>query len=499
MSLWLCRDNIQIIVECSDSGRVAIHTHFSLSQLSVSADETMFVALLARPPLAPPRRRSLVLLLLLSRVACDTVGVCWTRNHVLYDLARPDFGVVADHWIQLHASALSVKGLPREVRTCLFTDAPGRVVRFAMNSFQRSPKEEALFDTILLEDDLETFIENVVDRKLGLGDVWRRIESGLQNVTEGHSNIASGPVERFVTRMKRIYNYGRAPFTATLFLDDDTVFCPSMSFIKDTLALVDDKTVRIVEHHVSSGDHPPNPQLIQRLQDCGDDPFSFKCWPASCESFYPRYPASKNLQLQGGAILVRGGSSSVASKFAIEFLTEYLTKWSNATKTEKRLGSDQPPLGDLARRRCAETKSNWTLAGLPANYNVRFFRGGQPGVLSGPVFILHDHFFARYSHEPAFFDVLHGLCHVINANLGPRLVNIEPLRNILRFNTSSVLNSSSFATVTPFRESSSDVGRLRSSEKSPAAPKKKARSLFSSAGRRSPSSSSNQTAAVYRE
>ena len=383
----------------------------------------------------------------------STVGVCWTRNQVVFDLLAPDYGVIREEWTQVFASFLSLRAaVSDEVRSCLFTDAPGRVVRSAMDSF--FDERVGFFDSILLEDEFELFVDRVIKKKLNLEKAWLRIEASLNMSSPSRgSRIAWSPIERFITRVKRIWNYARAPFTATSFLDDDTVFCPSPTFFQDTLRIVTEntKSVRIVEHQVSTADRKI-PKLASKLNNLSvcHDPFSPNCWPASCDSFLAPEPIGDHLWLQGGAILLAGSTItedkhgfSSAQAFAFDFITHYLTRW-GFIKDEKHFGADQPPLGDLARKKCfnatattkkkvpddATTSSRWALAGLPANFNVRFFRGDGPGAVSGPIFVLHDHFFARQVHRPDFLDAPHGLCAIINHDQGPRLVNIQPLKNI---------------------------------------------------------------------
>mmetsp|Transcript_12394 Transcript_12394/g.40502 ORF Transcript_12394/g.40502 Transcript_12394/m.40502 type:complete len:237 (-) Transcript_12394:774-1484(-) len=202
------------------------------------------------PPPVPTLLLSLPLLLVVPVVGrAESVGVCWTRNSVFY---RPDvpglFGVVKDQWSQLYASAATLRG---RVKTCLFTDAPSEVVAAAMGLFfeKEAESHHASFDYVIPELDLETFIEEVITRELGGLELWRKI--GV-NASTAPTKRASAAEARFATRMKRIWNFGRSPFETTLFLDDDTVFCPQFH-VDDLRRLAPKPVVRFAEKKLTRG------------------------------------------------------------------------------------------------------------------------------------------------------------------------------------------------------------------------------------------------------
>lgn len=353
----------------------------------------------------------------------EDVGVCWTRNNVIID----DGNIVKGQWIQLKASLLTLRRQPEKIRTCLFTDAPKDLVPVDV-------------DHVIEEKSLQMFLHHVIDKDLGMLEMWHEIEKHTEKNATAKLVAKAAGRNLFITRMKRIYNFGRSPFHLTLFLDDDTVFCKTPTFLGALRNL--SYTRRRLHVHM--------PRTViriaeQKLVHSENDIESFReclrsgeyCWPPTCESFFPG-ETPQHLALQGGAVVVEKGADDKKgpAHFAEALLRSYLQRW-GTTPQDPRFGMDQPPFDALVESLCGrsdernstELDDYFTFAGLPPNYNVRWF--GKTGYLDGAVFVLHTHFFSRHFHDDDdpqdFLNVVDGMCNQMNSDLGPRSLHLHSM------------------------------------------------------------------------
>lgn len=336
-------------------------------------------------------------------------GVCYTRNQVRYDMNKAHYGTEATQWMQVSASVRSLRTFNPSIATCLFTEAPHRVVNHVLSN-------GSLFDVVETQPVLDDVLES-----MGLADQWRR----LRELVLRRAGRADSLLDLMSSRLKRIHNYGRAPFDATLYVDDDTVFCPD----RDLAARLRGFTgadVRFVEMGLSK---PLRSRLSveqDRLGRCGDN---WTCAYAShqgCEWFQN---STNGPLLQGGAVLVTRGQNAKA--FARAWIVEYLDLWTNAVAsatnlTHMRVGTDQKPLDRIVRRACDDPDASPFQAGaLPPNFNARFLAEKWTGLVAGPVVVLHSHAYGTWGELRDFFRRIGALCATLNAHSRPRFISMN--------------------------------------------------------------------------
>lgn len=336
-------------------------------------------------------------------------GVCYTRNQVRYDMSRADYGTDATQWKQVSTSVRSLRTFNPELATCLFTEAPHRVVNHVM-------KNGSLFDVVETQPDLDDVLESI-----DLADQWRRLVALVPKREARHSDSL---LDMMASRLKRIHNYGRAPFDTTLFVDDDTVFCPDRH-LSSRLRGFAGADVRFVEMGLSKPDRSRLVVEQDRLGRCGDN---WTCAYSShqrCEWFQE---SEKGPSLQGGAVLVKRGAK--ARSFARAWMVEYLELWTNALAsanvTHMRIGTDQKPLDRIVKRACDDPDAApFEVGALPPNFNARFLTTKWTGLVAGPVVVLHSHLYGTWGPQPDFFHRIGALCATLNKHSRPRFISVN--------------------------------------------------------------------------
>ena len=150
------------------------------------------------------------------------VGVCWTRNEV--PTTTP---LDVEPWREVRASAVTLRAFHPNLATCLFTDAPAATVDAAMaelgQRFRRSERSDRayprgrLFTRIVAQADF-----GVMGAYAGFGRLAAR-NATLAAAAGPRSHSAWSKIR---SRLMRVHNVKRSPFSLTLFVDDDTVWCP---------------------------------------------------------------------------------------------------------------------------------------------------------------------------------------------------------------------------------------------------------------------------------
>ncbi|EOD05427.1 hypothetical protein EMIHUDRAFT_433195 [Emiliania huxleyi CCMP1516] len=173
-------------------------------------------------------------------MAEPTVGVCWTRNMVTFALDKPGFGLVPHEWGELHTSVATLL-LSGEVGvgSCVFTEAPRHVVDRAMRLWTaKRPGLQAahsaphygvegvpsgsLFDFVLPTSDARSLLAGAAEA-IGEGG---QVSAMLTKLESANFRNKSSLATKLLSRTGRLANLAAAPFNVTLFLDDDTFFCP---------------------------------------------------------------------------------------------------------------------------------------------------------------------------------------------------------------------------------------------------------------------------------
>ena len=165
-----------------------------------------------------------------TKAETDT-GICYTRN--LVDKHAP-----TALWAELHASAATLRLANHNgIRSCLFTDAPRADVDEAMRRWSSKRPSLAIAHSLAKYGAAATngsLFDLVLPTSDPLKLVRARRDAAEFERLFAHTRTMSfrdkSTLERkLLSRVGRILNLARAPFTVTLFLDDDTVFCPSAS------------------------------------------------------------------------------------------------------------------------------------------------------------------------------------------------------------------------------------------------------------------------------
>ena len=332
-----------------------------------------------------------VLLLLLACAAGErTVGVCWTRNEV--PATAP---LDADLWREVRASAVTLRAFHPTLATCLFTNAPRSAVDGAMDALGRrfgasevgGPAPRSLFTRVVAQPDPAVALAGY---------------PGFRRIAAMNASLASGGAARsadFWTKIKSrvmcIYNVRAAPFDVTLFVDGDTVFCPSADLGARLLLFGGGAPdVRFVPQSASKGTRADAVVEARRLAAtarCADVAGDYAaCWDGSpafraaaarggagaappgerpCPSLALK-GSSRRQRLQSGAILARRGAPLDA--FVDAWLAKYLDAYGAAAEgavadADGSLGSDQPPLRSVVRVRCLRpSDASWVPGALPA-------------------------------------------------------------------------------------------------------------------------------------
>ena len=152
----------------------------------------------------------MALVVLLEEVACrprhKEVGVCYTRNNVYMEKNV----LHVDALRKVILSATSLRRVAPSVQICLFTEMAEAEVHETTGQFS----SERVFDAVFAD---------------GFGDFEARSrgEAALLAPPTVEGSEAHLRHMKVKSRVGRIINLGRAPYALTLFVDDDTYFCPS--------------------------------------------------------------------------------------------------------------------------------------------------------------------------------------------------------------------------------------------------------------------------------
>lgn len=382
--------------------------------------------------------------------------------------------VDVEPWREVRASAVTLRHFHPALATCLFTDAPVRLVEEAMvelgKRFRRSesrvpyPGPRGLFDRVVPQRGL-----GVLAASAAFGRIAAR-NATLQGVAGPRSRSAWTKIR---SRLMRVYNIKMAPFAVTLFVDDDTVFCPTASSLGPALAALGAgrPDVRFVPQAVAKGKIDDAREEASRLAAtaacaaklgdylaCWDGGGAFRAAAAAGDSAPSPSTAicpslasetsSRKQRLQGGAVLARRGGR--LDDFIDAWIAEYLATYARDLDAEaadaiEGLGSDQPPLREVVAERClrgSTDRGDWVVGALPANYNARFVSLPSKGFVStkvvgpnaafstktiwagavqGDVAVLHSHVYHHWQDLPeGIISQTQALCGALNRERGIR-------------------------------------------------------------------------------
>ena len=358
------------------------------------------------------------------------VGVAYTRNEVR---AGPNGASPEHHVFELRnavLSALSVKRAAPALPVALFTDLTPAEVKIAARRLLNDTSHRRVFDYVLPNTQFTPRNEQEARLLKGGGDavVLRRRQ-------------------KLRSRLGRLLNLAGKPFDLTLFVDDDTYFCPSpvdKQCERYGCPSPDRPLVRVLRHlYATRKVYDVRATVFARDQAEGvlqneakrcvwsraaDRGFSATLEAQCLERAATRRSACGGAQ--GGAMAVAAGDRS--RQFVADWVDAYLRHW---TKQATRLGagkydereartfaSDQGPLLDVAQKRCKEeetTKPPWKLGALTRTMNVRDADAAPDcrNSVFGPVIFLHQKKYVRGGTIPEAVERLDGVCARVNRPL----------------------------------------------------------------------------------
>lgn len=350
-----------------------------------------------------------------------TVGVCWTRNRVGW---RPPKARHNETHIHLSSSklrnlVLSAASLKRQwdVATCLFTDLPPPLLEQAVHGVRLKAGGEwtrslKLFD-VVLNDTRDKYVASLD----GTFQKWAGTAGTLVN-----------------SRLGRIGNLARSPFDVTLFVDDDTLFCPAVDLLKDLRAVAALPSVAVRAHPFDI--HTKSAKL-KYAHECA--------WAATKHArrngnvslvgeeircFDEHAPSSQYCSgAQGGAILV--DKRADINSFVDAWLASYVKLYrgfadATAWRGPGHFGADQAALASMfgASKMCKGAASDLSFGYLPTTLNERT----EPKTTDcrrprfARVRVLHHKHFVNDGTLAEAAARVDGMCAKLNGEDGPSFV-----------------------------------------------------------------------------
>uniref|UniRef100_A0A7S3JTM7 Hexosyltransferase n=1 Tax=Aureoumbra lagunensis TaxID=44058 RepID=A0A7S3JTM7_9STRA len=445
----------------------------------------------------------------------NEVGICYVRNQVQYNVEKNDFDIDLKEWRWLWISAKSLsKALDRnKLGTCLFTDAPERVVSYAIEQLEKNESWKQASQVFRINDEnkkittaneLFDIIKSYENDELALA---QRIQSlGLEKEYREiiESKLGSASKKMIKSRLSRIRFFSMAPFRITLFVDDDVLFCPNKDLAIQLQSLnTQDHLIRIAEHETSFPKYIDRhvQKQFDRIKSCSQPFYSNdqlknnpllgrlitqQCWNQSA------FLEKELIDLQAGAIFLPGKNNSASLAFTNDWTREYLKYWHtivihfSSSHLVKNKFQDQPPLDRIAQLKIYSSNytnflpynttvssSKWSLAPLPPELNGRFLTKGSihhiGAVLLGPLTLLHSTGFigAFHSQYPSS-DILHyyqtNICAPLNSILTPRYVKGNAAKILLHAARQSplgnMISSDEILLIAPILQNTSSVRSL---------------------------------------
>jgi hypothetical protein len=358
------------------------------------------------------------------------VGIAFTRNEVT---AGPNGRTEEHHVFELRnavLSALSVKRAAPQLPVALFTDLSAAEVKSAARRLLNDTAHRRVFDYVLPNTQFTPRNEQEARLLKGGGDA-----------------VVLKRRQKLRSRLGRLLNLAGKPFDLTLFVDDDTYFCPSpvhKNCERYGCPSPDRPLVRVLRHlYATRKVYDVRATVFARDQKEGVLQNEAKrcVWSRATERGFSATLEAQCLEraatrrsacggAQGGAMAVSAGDRS--QQFVKDWVDAYLTHWTkqatrlNAGKYDEReartFASDQGPLLDVAQKRCKEqesTKPKWKLGALPRTMNVRDADAAPDcrNSVFGPVLFLHQKKYVRGGSIPEAVQRLDGVCQRVNRPL----------------------------------------------------------------------------------
>jgi hypothetical protein len=363
-----------------------------------------------KPPLAPidvrsGRRRA---------TGRPAVGVAFTRNEVTHG---PSGATAEHHMFELRnavLAALSLKRAAPALPVALFTDLGPERVTSAARALLAGTGHGRVFDYVLPNAVFE-----------GRSDAEKKLLEG------GGDAVILKRRQKLRSRLGRLLNLARKPFDLTLFVDDDTFFCVSEQrpLVKALRHLYATRKVYDVRATVFARDATEG-ALQNDAKRCVWSRAAARGFSATLEAQCLERAATRRSACggaQGGAIAIATGDRS--HQFVQEWVDAYLAHWVkqatrlSAGKYDEReartFASDQGPLLDVAKQRCAEKETArppWKLGALPRTMNVRDADAAPDcrNSVFGPVLFLHQKKYVRGGTLAEASARLNGVCARVN-------------------------------------------------------------------------------------
>ena len=352
------------------------------------------------------------LLLLCSTAAQEEIGICYTRNNAR-DANRH---TVKDNLRKVLVAAQSVRRHDASLPLCLFTDLDRDTVESYAGPLFRH----------ILPDGFATFMPR--------SEAEKQLVSG-----------ASLSRAKLRSRLGRILNLARAPYSLTLFLDDDTFAClptNGATGVRGALRALQRRAGTKTYRHYDVRAHTFAKHRREKiaLRDAHECAWALArdgsrlgagleahCYDALMQG------ASFCGGVQGGALAVTPGPR--LSKFSEDWARAYLDFYSSSKgdETSSSWGGDQAPLAALMDAHCNAhpelalpsgpvndtAPEKWTVGALPYALNVRDASERPSDAtlkctvpLMGPMLVLHQ---KRYLKEYlGTRDRLDGVCSTTN-------------------------------------------------------------------------------------
>eukprot|EP00965_Chrysotila_dentata_P203280 6181618-Pleurochrysis_carterae.AAC.2 len=159
----------------------------------------------------------------------SSVGICWTRNEV--DPRQKDTTLAITDFYALSEAARSARQADSTVQLCIFTNFPQTRFEKVLGLALGEDDARNLFDLVLPSANISepnSLLPSDLARSV------QRIGRVLSALRKQHGRAKNVPVNMqaalqrmtvFASRIGRMINMMRAPYTHTLFLDDDVYLC----------------------------------------------------------------------------------------------------------------------------------------------------------------------------------------------------------------------------------------------------------------------------------
>ena len=360
-----------------------------------------------------------------AAAAAPSYGVCWTRNKVNHRPPKARKHETTEHLSssELRNLVLSAASLKRRfpaVPTCLFTDLPPDLLERAIHGVRLKKGGEwthnlKLFD-VVRNDTRDAFVKTNLT---GFERRWADAAGTLVN-----------------SRIGRIGNLQRSPFDVTLFLDDDTFFCPSVDVEEDLRALATLPSRVAVRAHPFDV-HAKAPRLKQAHRCAWEATKrkrmggNFSLVAAEVKCFDEHAPPTLWCSgAQGGALLVdrRGDVASFVEGWLATYVKLYKGFASSREwKGRGHFGADQTALHDLfaASKLCdkgAATDLSFGYLPNALNERTRPKRADCARPRFARTRVLHHKNFVNEGTLAEAAARVDGFCEAVNGGDGPTFV-----------------------------------------------------------------------------